>query len=245
MISVVTATWNCASTVADCIASVQRQSYGSYEHIVVDGCSSDGTVEVLESNRSSLAVLLSEPDHGVYDALNKGIVLAGGDVIGFLHSDDVYASDDVLAQIATAFEDPTVAAVYGDLDYVRKDNLTHVVRRWRGQAFSRKRLERGWMPPHPTLYVRRDWYSRIGGFDARYRISADYFSILTLFANPEFRAVYIPVIMVKMRLGGMSNRSLANLLTKSQEDLDALRRTGVGGLGTLAWKNWNKIGQFL
>lgn len=244
-ISVVTATWNCAETVADCLDSVAGQSWRAREHLVVDGASTDGTLALVTAQRHRLAVLLSERDHGIYDALNKGISRATGDVVGFLHADDVYAGPDVLARVAAAFVDPSVSAVYGDLDYVRHDDVGRVVRRWRSAPFSRRSLGWGWMPPHPTLYVRREWYARIGGFDTRYRIAADYFSILSLFSNPDFNAVHLPQVFVKMRLGGASNRSLANIARKSREDLDALRRSGVGGLGALAWKNASKLGQFL
>ncbi len=165
-----------------------------------------------------------------------------------MHADDLYAHSDVLAHIAAAFEaDPSVCAVYGDLQYVRKENTTEVVRHWKSSPFSAKRLAWGWMPPHPTLYVRREWYKRIGGLDDRYRISADYFSILQMFSLPDFEAVYLPEVLVKMRLGGASNRSLKAIVLKSREDWDALRRTNVGafgGVGTLVWKNLSKLKQF-
>lgn len=219
-ISIVTATWNCASTVGDCLDSVAGQSWRNREHVVIDGASRDATVDVLESRRAQLSVLVSEPDHGIY------------------------AGPDVLAHVAEAFADPSVAAVHGDLQYVRKDDTARVVRHWKSSPFSPARLRRGWMPPHPTLYVRREWYERIGGFDTRYRIAADYHSILRLFSQPGFRSAYVPEVFVKMRMGGASNRSLGNIVRKSREDLDALRHTGVGGLGALAWKNLGKLGQF-
>jgi glycosyltransferase len=246
-ISLVTATWNCAGTVADCLASMAGQSYLNREHVLIDGASRDDTLRVLQAHREQLTVLVSEPDRGIYDALNKGIARASGDVVGFLHADDVFAGPDVLALVAAAFADPSVCAVYGDLHYVRQDDLTQVVRHWQSSPFSRRQLAWGWMPPHPTLYVRREWYERIGGFDTRYRIAADYFSILSLFSQPDFKAVYLPEVLVKMRLGGVSNRSLKNIIRKSREDLDALRRSKVGafgGLGALAWKNLSKLAQF-
>lgn len=215
--------------------------------MVIDGASSDGTLSLLEENRGQIAVLISEPDKGLYDALNKGIARSTGDVVGFLHADDVYAHPDVLAHVAQAFADPEVCAVFGDLQYVKKEDTTVVVRHWQSSPFSEQRLAWGWMPPHPTLYVRREWYEKIGGFDTSYRIAADYFSILQLFSQPGFRAVYLPQVMVKMRLGGASNRSLRNVIRKSREDLDALRRSKVGalgGLGALVWKNLSKLGQF-
>lgn len=223
------------------------QTYANREHVVIDGASCDGTLRVLQAMRSQLAVMLSEPDRGIYDALNKGVTRASGDVIGFLHADDVYASPDVLTHVAQAFADPAVCAVYGDLHYVRKDDMTQVVRVWHSMVFTPQRLAWGWMPPHPTLYVRKQWYERIGGFDTRYRIAADYFSILQMFSQPDFKAVYVPEVFVKMRLGGASNRSLKAVVRKTREDWAALRRARVGalgGLGALVWKNLSKLGQF-
>jgi glycosyltransferase involved in cell wall biosynthesis len=244
----VTATWNCATTIADCLHSVASQSYTEREHVVIDGASSDGTLDFLQMRSHQLAVLVSEPDRGIYDALNKGIAHASGDVVGFLHADDLYAHADVLAHIAAAFEDaPDLCAVYGDLQYVRKNDTADVVRQWKSAPFSAGRLAWGWMPPHPTLYVRREWYARIGGLDIRYRIAADYFSILQLFTQPGFKAAYLPEVLVKMRLGGASNRSIKAIVQKSREDWDALRRARVGalgGVGALMWKNLSKIGQF-
>nr|WP_226467057.1 glycosyltransferase family 2 protein [Hydrogenophaga taeniospiralis] len=242
-----TATWNCATTVADCLASVDGQTHPHIEHVVVDGASTDGTLGLLQAHRAQLAELRSEPDRGIYDALNKGLALATGDVLGFLHADDLYAHPGVLAQVAAAFENPAVCAVYGDLQYVSKDNTAQVVRHWTSAPFSSLRLAWGWMPPHPTLYVRREWYQRIGGFDTRYRIAADYHSILRLFSQPNFRSVYLPEVLIRMRLGGASNKSLKNIVRKTREDWCALRRTQVGalgGLGALAWKNASKLTQF-
>lgn len=247
-ISVITATWNCADTISECLESVISQTYPYREHLVLDGGSTDGTVAILRKYSQHLAVLRSESDNGIYDALNKGIVLSRGDVVGFLHADDLYASPNVLAQIAKAFENPSLCAVYGDLQYVSKFNTLQVVRQWRSCAFTPQSLAWGWMPPHPTLYVRRNWYERIGGFDTRYRIAADYLSILQMFSQPDFQTMYLPRVLIKMRLGGVSNKSLKNLLRKSAEDLRALRSTGVGalgGIGALVWKNLSKVTQFL
>lgn len=247
-ITVITATWNCVSTIADCLDSIAGQTHPEVEHVVIDGASRDGTVDVLQARKHQLAVLVSEPDRGIYDALNKGISHARGDVVGFLHADDLYAHPDVLAHVAAAFEaDSSICAVYGDLQYVRKTNTAEVVRQWKSSPFTSQRLAWGWMPPHPTLYVRREWYDHIGGLDIRYRIAADYFSILQLFTQPNFKSTYLPEVLVKMRLGGASNRSLKAIICKSREDWNALRRAGVGaigGVGALVWKNLSKIGQF-
>jgi len=248
LISVVTATWNCVNTIDDCLRSVAAQTWPILEHVVIDGGSTDGTVQLLEKHHHQIGVFVSEPDKGIYDALNKGIARASGDVIGFLHADDLYAHSGVLATIARAFKDPSVCAVYGDLQYVRKDDTTQVVRHWASRPFAPPMLRQGWMPPHPTLYVRREWYECIGGFDTNYRIAADYFSVLQLFNQPGFKAVHIPEVLVNMRVGGASNRSLKNIIRKSREDYDALRRSNFGVLPAvmaLGMKNFSKIGQFL
>lgn len=195
-----------------------------------------------------MAVLVSEKDYGIYDALNKGIERARGDVVGFLHADDLYAHPDVLAHIAAAFDaNSSICAVYGDLQYVRIGDTSEVVRYWKSSPYSSKQLSWGWMPPHPTFYVRRDWYGRIGGFDTRYQIAADYFSILKMFSDPAFKAIYLPEVLVKMRLGGVSNRSIKSILHKSREDWDILKRMHIGawgGIGALLWKNLSKLTQF-
>lgn len=200
---------------------------------------------MLESRRDQLAVLISEADSGIYDALNKGIARASGDIIGLMHADDFYAAPKVLEWVVQAFENPEVDAVYGDLEYVQQADVTRTIRRWRSSPFDARKLSWGWMPPHPTLYVRRGWYERIGAFDPSYRIAADYDFILRLFSQPEFRAIHIPEVFVKMRLGGVSNRSVRNITQKSREDYRALRQNRIGGIGALAWKNLSKIGQFM
>lgn len=244
-ISVITATWNCVGTVADAVSSLSSQTYPTIEHVWIDGASTDGTKEVLARfHKEERGVLISEPDNGIYDALNKGINYATGDVVGFLHADDLYADEEVLSRVASAFTDPDVDAVYGDLVYVRKENPSSVVRYWETNMFAPSRLARGWMPPHPTLYLRRRIFDVLGSFDTTFRIAADYDHILRVFSQPNLKSVYLPHILVKMRVGGASNRSLSNILCKSSEDLRAIRRNKVGGIHTLACKNFSKLRQF-
>lgn len=246
-ISIVTATWNCSNTLPECLASVARQDYPCRQHVVVDGASTDGTIEVIYQHLDQISIFKSESDKGIYDALNKGIRMSTGDVVGFLHADDLFASDDVLSKIAKAFEDPSVCAVYGDLEYVSQKDTSKVIRRWRSNSFNQLDLGWGWMPAHPTLYVRRDWYLKIGEFDIGYRISADYLCILKLFTQAEFKATYIPDVLVTMRLGGASNKSIKSIIKKSKEDWCALRSCGfsvLGALRAIAWKNLSKITQF-
>ena len=243
-ISVITATYNAATTVASSLASLARQDHEDIEHWVIDGVSHDGTQELVRTGHLHAGGVISEPDNGLYDALNKGIQRATGDVLGFLHADDVYAHDHVLSAIAAAFENPTVEAVYGDLTYVDRHDPSRVIRYWEAGPYDRSNLARGWMPPHPTFYARRSVYERLGGFDTRYRISADYECLLRFLFTGAISAVYLPQVLVSMRLGGVSNRSLRTILLKSSEDLQIMRRHRVGGLHTLVRKNVGKVAQF-
>jgi glycosyltransferase involved in cell wall biosynthesis len=243
-ISVITAVYNRADTIGEAMRSVQAQSYRPIEHVVVDGASRDATLAVVEQLRDANTCLLSEPDEGIYDAINKGLRIASGDVLGLMHSDDVFAHDHVLNRVAEAFADPRIDMVYGDLDYVAKADTSKVIRAWKAGSFSRDRLRRGWMPPHPTLYVRRHVIETHGAYDSAYRIAADYDAVLRWFGAAGLTSAYIPEVMVKMRVGGESNRSLGRIIAKSREDYRSLRRHGVGGVGTLVWKNLSKLGQF-
>jgi glycosyltransferase len=176
--------------------------------------------------------LISEPDKGIYDALNKGIARSSGDIIGFVHSDDLLAHDQVLGRIAAAFADPAVEAVFSDLDYVSALDTSRVIRHWSTGPFHPQRLKRGWMPPHPTLYLRRHVYERFGSFDLSFAIAADYDFILRFFSKTQGHSVYIPEVLYKMRVGGVSNRSLAKIKQKMQEDYRAMQRNQVGGIVT-------------
>jgi glycosyltransferase len=243
-ISVVTAVRNGRTTLADALDSVLAQDHPDVECIVIDGASTDGTLELIGRYAGRIARVVSEPDGGIYEALNKGIRLATGEAVGFLHADDRFADDRVLSRIAAALADPTVDACYGDLCYVRRDDPRCVVRHWRAGAYQRRRLARGWMPPHPTFYARRAVYQRLGGFDSRYRIAADYDCLLRFLGAGRIACAYIPAVLVHMRLGGASNRSLRNLLQKTREDYRALRHHQVGGLSALLLKNLQKLPQF-
>jgi glycosyltransferase len=242
-ISVITAVRNGRATLADALDSALAQDHPDTELIVIDGASTDGTLEVIQRYARGLAHVVSEPDGGIYDALNKGLRLASGDVVGFLHADDRFAHARVLSRIAAALADPGVDACYGDLLYVRQDDPSRVVRYWRAGEYHPRRLGWGWMPPHPTFYARRVVYQRLGGFDSRYRIAADYDCLLRLLGG-GVACAYLPEVLIHMRLGGASNRSPRNLLEKSREDYQALRRNRIGGLGALLAKNLRKLPQF-
>lgn len=244
-VSIITAVYNRAATVGQAIRSVQQQRYPNIEHIIQDGGSSDGTLAVIKQMESSQTFTESAPDDGIYDAINKGIARSTGDVIGLVHSDDFLASKDVIKSIAKAFEDPAVDAVYGDLDYISSVDSHKVIRRWKSSSFEPSHLALGWMPPHPTLYLRREVFQKFGTYDATLRISADYDAILRFFKIDGFNSIYLPQVLVKMRIGGESNSSMTRILRKSKEDLRALRRNQVGGIGTLMLKNVSKVKQFI
>ena len=242
-VSIVIVVYNNRRTVAQAIESVLSQRSADIELIVVDGASSDGTREVLAQHASKISVLVSEPDRGIYDALNKGIGLATGDIIGFLHSDDLLADEAAITRVVDCMKDSAVDAVYGDVVYVRQDDTARVVRTWRAGVFNRTSLGRGWMPPHTTFYARRDIYQRFGNFDTTFRIAADYDCMLR-FLKAGIRVMYIPHLQVRMRVGGISNRSFASIVVKLIEDFRALRKNDIGAAVALICKNARKVPQF-
>lgn len=243
-ISVITAVYCAENTVSQAIASVAAQSYRDLEHIIVEGCSPDGSLAAIRKAEHARMVVISEPDRSIYDALNKGIGRASGDIVGCMHADDFFAHEGVLEKVAAAFADPAVEAVYGDLDYVSKDATSSVVRHWRAGPFERRNLARGWMPPHPTLYLRRHVFERYQAYDPRFRIAGDYEFVLRYFSQTRCQPVYIPEVLVKMRVGGVSNRNIIRLLQKAREDYRAMRRHRVGGAAALAMKTVSKLPQF-
>ena len=243
-ISVVTAVWNRRETVAESIYSIQAQTWGNREHVIQDGGSTDGTLDIVRELADDRTSVVSERDGGIYDAINRGILRTTGDVIGLMHSDDTFAHSRVLEKIAAAMADPLVDGVYGDLEYVSSSDPSKVIRRWKSGEYHVCMLKRGWMPPHPTLYLRREVFDAWGLYDTRFRIAADYDAMLRWLATGGIRLAYVPEVLVKMRVGGASNRSLSGIVRKSCEDYRALRKNRVGGVITLAWKNLSKFGQF-
>ena len=245
-ITIITVAYNSAATIADTLQSVAEQTHPDIEHIVIDGLSKDTTLAIVRAHGAHVSRLVSERDSGIYNAMNKGLRLATGDLIGFLNADDMFAHRDVVASIARAAQhDPAADAVYGDIVYVRADRPDQVLRYWRSGEFTRSKLRFGWMPPHPAFYVRAAKLSEIGPFDDQLRIAADYDFVLRSLARPNARAAYVRDVLVRMRAGGASNRSLKAMLQKSREDLWVLKRNGIGGWPTLICKNLRKLPQFL
>lgn len=224
MFSILTVTYNSLSTLKDSYASLSSQDFTQWEWVVQDGCSSDGTLEWLESLSDSRIKLVSERDKGIYDALNKALNRAKGDWIGLLHSDDVYPNNSVLKNVYCSSNGKD--AIYGDLQYVQASDLAKVLRYWRSGLYEAGMIRRGWMPPHPTLFLRKDLYNRVGYFDTQFKIAADYDFILRVFQIPDIKVAYLPMVLMLMRQGGASSK-VSNLYAKSLEDLQILKKNNI------------------
>jgi len=244
-ISIVTAVLNGEKTIGHAIRSILDQTHEEIEHIIIDGGSTDGTLRVIEGYHSSPIRVLSEPDQGIYDAMNKGIALASGEVIGILSADDFYRHGEVLAQVARAFEHSEVDSCYGDLDYVDVMDTSRVIRHWRAGPYDLRSFYWGWMPPHPAFFARRKAYQTYGGYNLELGSAADYELMLRFLLKHRITATYLPDTLVCMRTGGMSNVSLRNRIHANLMDRKAWR---VNGLKPYPWTLWlkplRKIGQF-
>jgi glycosyltransferase involved in cell wall biosynthesis len=244
-ISIVTCSYNSAATIADTLCCISGQDHRDIEHIIVDGGSADDTLDIVRQF-PHVAKVVSGKDKGIYDAMNKGIQLATGGIIGILNSDDIYTDDTVLATVAKAFSDPAVMTVYADLQYVYPDDLSRIQRTWKTGRFSKKNFYFGWMPPHPTFFVRKEVYDRAGLFNLELRSAADYELMLRVLLKHGMSAHYIPQVIVKMRAGGMSNASLFNRLRANREDRLAWKINQLKPyFFTLYLKPLRKISQFL
>ena len=243
-VSIITATYNSAQTLADTLASLEAQTYSDIEYIVIDGASKDATLEVIKQYSTRVTRIISEPDKGIYDALNKGVAAATGDIIGFLHSDDLLAYPDAVADVVAQFNSSHCQAVYGDLEYVAKTDISKVIRLWKSGDYTKQKLQLGWMPPHPTFYMKRELYEKFGGFDLNFRIAADYDSLLRYLWCNNVSLSYVPKVLTKMRVGGASNRSLSNIIKKTGEDIQAIKKNGLFWPTVVLFKNLSKIPQF-
>lgn len=212
-ISIITATWNSGKTIKDTIESILRQTYKDIEYLVIDGASKDNTMEIVRSYEPAFGgrmKYISEPDKGIYDAMNKGIAMATGDVIGILNSDDFYTSDTVLETIANVLENSGADAVYGDIHFVDDDNLDKCVRYYSSAGFRRWKMRLGWMPAHPSFYCKREVYNKYGAFDTSFKIGADFENLLRLIFVNRIKTQYIPMDCVTMRTGGASTSGFAS-----------------------------------
>ena len=241
-ISIITVVFNNRSSIERAIKSVLGQTYGNIEYIVIDGASTDGTLEVINRYSDKIDVSVSEKDYGVYHAMNKGIENASGDIIGFLHSDDVFANNDILSDIAKSFEEHDIDLLYGNLEYLRKKQDI-VFRYWKAGKFEKSMLTYGWMPPHPTVYLKNEIFKKVGVFDTNYKISGDYDLMLRILKMPAIKVFYLDKVIVRMKMGGISNRGMMNLINKTAEDYRAIKANNIGGITTLLFKNLTKVQQ--
>jgi glycosyltransferase involved in cell wall biosynthesis len=244
-VSIITATYNSAATVADTLVSVQKQTYASIEHIIVDGKSSDNTLVVVQQTGHSGPVI-SEKDKGIYDAMNKGIALTHGDIVGILNSDDFYAHENVIKEVVNLFEQTGCDAVYGDLIFVHPDNPKRVLRKWIAGGYQYNLFLKGWMPPHPTFFVKREMYEKFGNFNLAFKSSADYELLLRMMYMHQIKVSYLPDVLVHMRSGGQSTKSLRNRIKAHKEDYSAWSVNNLKPKWyTLLLKPVRKIKQFL
>jgi glycosyltransferase involved in cell wall biosynthesis len=226
-VSIITVTYNSEKYLADCIESVKKQTYGDIEHIIIDGKSTDNTLKIIHKYSAHIASWMSESDRGIYDAINKGMRMATGDIIGVLNSDDMLASADVIMDIVALFDESGTDAVYGDLAFVHPVNTQKLLRFWKGLPYKRSRFKFGWMPAHPTFYIRRDLVSRYGEYENHYITAADYEFMARYLYQHKVKACYLPKTIVKMRTGGASNSSLYKRLRANRRDYLAMKRNGI------------------
>ena len=244
-ISIVTTVLNREKQIADAIESVACQTYSKIEHVIQDGGSTDDTLNIIRSKKSGNIVFESKPDNGIYEGLNRAIKRSTGEVIGLLHSDDRFATNNTIHDVMSVFAASDVDAVYGDLVYVSKHDQDRIVRYWRAGDYLPGKIKYGWMPPHPAMFIKRNVLEKFGCYDQEFKIAADYEAILRWLLVGKIKLHYLPQILVHMSIGGASNRSLLSIARKSYEDYRVIKRHHIGGLGTLALKNLRKAAQFL
>ena len=243
-ISIITIVFNNVNTIASCIESVQAQNYNNIEHIVIDGKSTDGTIEVIKGFENNIDVFISEKDNGLYDALNKGIKKATGDVIGILHSDDMFYSPHTISNVVKCMQKSGADLLYGNGVYVERNNTSNVKRVYSSKSFKRSYLKYGWIPLHTTIYVRSNIFDKYGDYDERYSIASDYDISLRWFLNENIKKIFLDEFLVKMRLGGKST-TLKLQKRKSSQDIRIIKEHGLPGYLTLACKIGRKIPQYL
>ena len=227
-VSIITVTYNSESTLNDCITSVRTQNYNDIEHIIIDGASTDGTLSLLNSKNKQFSTVISEPDEGIYDAMNKGIDIAKGDIVGFLNSDDFYFDNEVIRKVMKKFEnDPKLDACYSDLIYVNPFNTSKTIRYIKSCVFKSGLFSKGWCPPHPTFFVRRSIYESFGKFDLSFHLASDFDLMMRFLEIKKIKSHYIPEVLVKMRMGGVTNKNLKNIWKQNIEILNSFNKNGL------------------
>lgn len=228
LISIITSTYNSGEFLEEALISYQNQTHPEKELVIIDGDSEDNTLSIVNKYKNLYSTFITEKDKGIYDALNKGIANSYGEVIGILHSDDLFYNEQVLSKVSEMFEeDLALQAVYGDLEYVKRDAPDKIIRKWISGFYNIRKLSFGWMPPHPALFIRRECFEELGSYDLQYQSAADYDLILRFLYKNKINTAYLPKVLVKMRVGGVSNQSLKNRLRANKEDRLAMKRNGI------------------
>lgn len=224
-ISLITVSFNAEASIGRCIASVIGQTFKNYEYIIIDGASTDNTINIIKKHEAGISVFVSEPDKGIYDAINKGIRLAKGDVIGILNADDFFADSNALGLVAEVFAQKNTEIVYADLDYVNPDEK--IIRKWRSRDYKTGKFNWGWMPPHPTFYCKRNLFEKYGYYSLEYGTAADYELMLRFIHRFKIDPFYLKKVIIKMKTGGVSNKSFGNRVKGLLFDFKAMRRNGI------------------
>ena len=245
-ISIITAVYNRNKTIKRAIMSIKEQMHKNIELIIIDGESQDGTINTIKNIIDENDIFISEPDSGIYDALNKGIAMASGEVIAFLHSDDIYFNNQVLSDVAESFADKSIDVVYGDVSFFHSRNPLKIIRNYKSDNLSRKNLAWGKMPAHPAIFIKRELYDKIGLFNIDFNIAADYDFLCRAVNSKPLKTLYLPKVLVKMQLGGKSTQGLKNTILLNREVIKAIKRNGIyTNLFMILSKYPSKILQFL
>ncbi len=226
-VSIITPSFNSEKTIEDTIKSVLDQTYKDIEYIIIDGGSKDNTLKVIEKYKDKISKIISEPDKGLYDAMNKGIRLATGEIVGIINSDDLYASKDVIEIVVKTFEEKNVDCCWGDLVYVDRNDTSKIIRYWKSSEYREGKFKLGWHPPHPTFFVRKLIYEKYGVFNLDFPIAGDYELMLRFLEKYKISSCYIPKILVKMRIGGKSNKNISNIIKANLECYKAWKVNGL------------------
>ena len=242
-VTIITSIFNNKKFIGDAINSVNNQTYNNIEHIIVDGNSTDGSKEIIKNNMNKKIIFCSENDKGIYDALNKGIKMSSGDIIGVLHSDDIFTDSNVIMEVVNKFREYDYDLLYGNLNYISNKKNKRIIRRWRSNNFSFSKIKYGWMPPHPATFIKKKLFNKFGLYENKFEISADYDLLTRILTKKKISVGYLNKVLVLMRIGGKSNKSIRNIYQKMIEDYSIIKQNKIGGFYTLICKNLIKISQ--